>query len=290
MPDLIDLDVPALGYTRFISAWLHKGKDGNILVDPGPACTAETLLEALDRRGIRRLDWIFLTHIHLDHSGGIGHLLRKFPEAKVVCHEKAVQHLVDPERLWEGSLKILGEVAAVYGKMLPVPPENIMTADEIPIEGGIRVVPTPGHAAHHQCFVGREWLFCGELFGIFHELEDAVYLRPATPPVFVLEDFLASMDAVAPFLDRPLCFSHYGRWENAGEIFEIARKQLPLWVSVVRRHRGNPDMETIIDALTEADPVYARRDRLPELVKARETYFSANAIRGMLQYIEKKDA
>ena len=292
MLDLIDLDVPALGYTRFISAWLCRGREANFLVDPGPACTVPALFEELDSRGVRRLDWIFLTHIHMDHSGGIGHVIQRFPEAKIVCHEKAVQHLVDPERLWEGSLKILGDVAGVYGKMLPVPPENIMTADEIPFEDGVRVIPAPGHAAHHQCFAGKEFLFCGEVFGIFHELEDAIYLRPATPPVFVLEDFLTSMDAVAPFLDRTLCFSHYGRWTNGPEILEMARTQILLWVEVVRRRRTGaerPDIQAIIDDLAAADPVYARKNRLPPLILKRENFFSVNTIRGMLQYLEKKE-
>ncbi|RJP84545.1 MAG: MBL fold metallo-hydrolase [Desulfobacteraceae bacterium] len=292
MLDLIDLDVPELGYTRFISAWLYQGTEANFLVDPGPACTTRMLFDELDRRGIRRLDWVFLTHIHMDHSGGIGHVVRRFPEAKVVCHEKAVQHLVDPERLWEGSLKILGNVAEVYGKILPVPPENIVTAGEIPFEGGVRVIPTPGHAAHHQCFAGKDFFFCGEVFGIFHELDDSIYLRPATPPVFVLEDFLTSMDAVTPFLDRPLCFSHYGRWFDGLQILETARAQLLLWVEVVNRHRTHnehPDIQAIIDDLTAADPVYARKKHLPPQILKRENFFSINTIRGMLQYLEKKD-
>lgn len=287
MLDLIDLDVPALGYTRFISAWLYQGRNECILVDPGPACTADTLFDALEVRGVRHLEWIFLTHIHLDHSGGVGHVVRKFPEARVVCHEKAAQHLIDPERLWEGSLKVLGRVAEVYGKMLPVPPVCIVTADEIPAAGGVRVIPTPGHAAHHQCFAGREWFFAGELFGIFHAMDKEFYLRPATPPVFVLEDFLASMNAAAPFLDRPLCFAHHGRWDNGPQILETARNQLLLWVEVVRRHRKNPDLSVIADALTNADPIYGRKDWLPALVQQRETYFTANAIRGILQYLEK---
>jgi len=292
MLDLIDLDVRALGYTRFISSWLYRGREGNFLVDPGPACTVPSLFEELERLDVRRLDWIFLTHIHMDHSGGIGHVIKRFPKTKIVCHEKAVHHLIDPERLWEGSLKILGDVAGVYGKILPVPPENIRTAGEIPFEDGVRVIPTPGHAAHHQCFVGKEFLFCGELFGIFHELEEGVYLRPATPPVFVLEDFLTSMDAIAPFLDRTLCFSHYGRWSNGPEILESARAQLLLWVEVVRQHRmgmERPDMQAIIDDLTANDPVYARRNRLSDQIRKREDFFSVNTIRGMLQYLEKKD-
>ena len=107
MIDLIDLDIPSLGYTKFISAWLYKGEGGSFLVDPGPARTIPALLDGLTRHGVTRLDLILLTHIHMDHAGGIGDLAEKFPDAKVVCHEKAVRHLLYPVKLWEGSLKVL---------------------------------------------------------------------------------------------------------------------------------------------------------------------------------------
>jgi hypothetical protein len=99
------------------------------------------------------------------------------------------------------------------------------------------------------------------------------------------------MDALRPFLTRPLYFSHYGRWLNGPEILETAREQLLLWVEVVRRHRvrsNHPDMQAIIDDLTATDPVYARKNRLPTQIRKREDFFSVNAIRGMLQYLEKK--
>jgi glyoxylase-like metal-dependent hydrolase (beta-lactamase superfamily II) len=293
MLDIIDLDIEELGYRKFISAWIYTGEAGIFLVDPGPACTADHLLAELESRQIRHLDFILLTHIHMDHSGGIGHVMERFPKARIICHEKAVAHLVDPERLWEGSLKILGDVARVYGKIKPVPPENIRTAQDVPIVpigGGFQVIPTPGHAAHHQCFVGKDVAFCGELFGIFYQMENEIYLRPATPPVFVLEDFLHSMDAMAPFMDRRLCFGHYG-WSHEGEkILKIARNQIQVWVDVIGRHQANPDTRRIIEDLTEADPVYARRNFLPAALREREDYFSGNSIRGILQYLKSTEA
>jgi glyoxylase-like metal-dependent hydrolase (beta-lactamase superfamily II) len=196
MLELIDLDIKELEYSRFISAWLYQGNEGSFVVDPGPACTIDHLIAELEKHHVSQLDWILLTHIHMDHAGGIGHLAERFPGARIVCHEKAVKHLIDPSRLWEGSLKILGNVARVYGEIKPVLPASILTIDQIPFGDGIKVIPTPGHAAHHQCFVWQDSLFCGELFGIFQQLDQSIYLRPATPPVFVLDDYLASMDAV----------------------------------------------------------------------------------------------
>jgi len=285
--DLIDLDIDELDYYRFISAWLYRDGKETFLIDPGPTCTVPALFDALLERGVERLDWILLTHIHMDHAGGIGHVVKRFPEARIVCHEKAVPHLVDPSRLWKGSLKVLGRVAEIYGPIKPVPEGNIICTDTIPAAGGIRVIPTPGHAAHHQCFVMGDRLFCGELFGIFHELPQDFYIRPATPPVFVLEDCLESFDRIQPHAGRIVCFGHYGTYPDGATILSAARRQLKLWVDVVRSHPDDPNNEAIIAELLEKDPVYARLDRLPPQVQQRERYFTENTITGIRQYAEK---
>jgi len=288
MLELIDLEIEELGYREFISAWLYTGNDGNFLVDPGPACTADFLLAELENRGVKHLDWIFLTHIHMDHAGGIGHVLDHFPSATIICHEKAVRHLEEPQRLWKGSVKVLGDVARVYGRIKPVPAENIRVAESVPVNGGIRVLPTPGHAAHHQCFVGKDVMFCGEVFGIFCRLENEIYLRPATPPVFVFEDFLNSMDRIGPYMDRRICFAHYGDSDRGPEILKTARQQLRLWVEVVGRYPDLQDMDAIIAELTAKDPVYARKERLPKKTCERETYFTGNSVQGIWGYLKKK--
>jgi len=195
----IDLDIESLGYEKFITSWLYKGDEGAFLVDPGPACTLDTLLTALENEHISRLDWILLTHIHLDHAGGTGHLVKRFPEARVACHEKGVSHLIAPERLWHASLKILGRVAETYGQMKPVPEEKFFRSSRIPFGSGIDMVPTPGHAAHHQSPVFKDWIFCGELLGMYLALDKEYYLRPATPSRFILEDYLSSMDRLSPY-------------------------------------------------------------------------------------------
>ncbi len=288
--DLIDLDIDELDYYRFISAWLYRNGKETVLIDPGPTCTVPALFDALAERGVERLDWILLTHIHMDHAGGIGHVIKRFPEARIVCHEKAVPHLVDPSRLWKGSLKVLGNVAEIYGPIQPAPEGNIVCTDSIPAAGGIRVIPAPGHAAHHQCFVMGDRLFCGELFGIFHELADDFYIRPATPPVFVLEDCLESMERIQPYADRTVCFAHYGTYPDGESILSAARQQLKLWVDVVRSHADDPDNTAIIAELLANDPIYARLDRLPPEVRQRERYFTENSIDGMRGYIEKMNA
>jgi len=128
----IDLDQPSLeGFRRFISSWLYRGPAFTLLVDPGPLSTIPHLVGELRRLGVGRLDAILLTHIHIDHAGGAGALLREFPEARVICHPEGIRHLIAPEKLWEGSRKVLGKLAEAYGEIVPVPAEKIGFQDLI---------------------------------------------------------------------------------------------------------------------------------------------------------------
>jgi glyoxylase-like metal-dependent hydrolase (beta-lactamase superfamily II) len=147
---LIDLNGPLEGFRKFISAWAYKIDGVTLLVDPGPASTIPYLVERLDELGIRTIDYILLTHIHLDHAGGTGQFLRHFPGAKVNCHPKGIPHMVAPQKLWEESKKVLGKVAEACGEMSPVPESSISYRDRIALGGvSIEVIETPGHAAHH---------------------------------------------------------------------------------------------------------------------------------------------
>jgi len=286
-PERIDLDMDSLGYENFMSAWLCKGSRGNFLVDPGPAATIDHLVAEMHARGAETLDWILLTHIHLDHAGGVGHLAQHFPEAAVICHEKAVEHLIDPARLQEGSLKVLGKVAEAYGEIRPVPADRVFSVGSVDFEDGITVIPSPGHAAHHQCFVFRDILFCGELYGIFQKLADGFYLRPATPPRFAADVFFASMKAVRPYAARTLCFGHHGAFPDGAEIAETAERQLSLWLDVIGSRPDEMDIQDVLETLKKRDPVFARMDRLSAKDRKRERYFIGNSIKGIAGYLGK---
>ena len=117
------------GFNSFFASWICQD-DLNIVIDVGPANTADRLIEALEASGLERVDYVLLTHIHIDHWGGVGDLLGHYPMARVVCHEKAIQHMVDPSRLWNGSLKVLGEIAEAYGSPKPVPKEKLIPHGE----------------------------------------------------------------------------------------------------------------------------------------------------------------
>ncbi|MCL1941815.1 MAG: MBL fold metallo-hydrolase, partial [Synergistaceae bacterium] len=127
---LIDLPQPAEGFEKFISAWFFRDDRGkNILVETGPANTIPALAEELSKL-TGSLDHILLTHIHLDHSGGLGHLMPNYPDAKVFVSAKGKKHLISPGKLWDASVSNLGDFAKLYGEPLPVPPDIFLDEKE----------------------------------------------------------------------------------------------------------------------------------------------------------------
>ncbi|MBW1645995.1 MAG: MBL fold metallo-hydrolase [Deltaproteobacteria bacterium] len=286
----LDLDQPLDGFKQFISAWVYQDDDLVYLVDPGPLSSLPQLLAGLERLGVRRLDYIFLTHIHIDHAGGTGRLLEHFPTARVICHPDGIRHMVNPEKLWRGSLQVLGKVAEAYGEILPVPAANISFAAKIGATG-IRALLTPGHAQHHLCFLHDDLLFGGEVVGVRSPVPEGICMRPATPPRFFLDVALDSIDRVIACRPRYLVFAHYGLVEPALEYLRIGRRQLLLWVEGVEKAAADGEEgmeERLYEWLQEHDPVYRNINQLPPEIFARERYFLRNTMTGMLGWLRHR--
>lgn len=288
----IDLDQPGLtGFRQFISSWLYCGEQFTLLVDPGPLSTIPRLVAAVRRHGVQRLDYILLTHIHIDHAGGTGALLREFPEARVICHPDGIRHLVSPQKLWEGSRKVLGEkLAEAYGEILAVPQQQILFEEAIGTTG-VRAFLTPGHAQHHCCYLLDDLLFAGEVAGVRCVVPDAIMIRPATPPRFILEIALDSVERMMALQPRRMVFAHYGLVDRADEHLAIARNQLLLWVegAVAVATVPEPEREEAMFAwLLAHDRHYANITSLPEDIRARERYFFGNSYRGMAEYVAER--
>jgi glyoxylase-like metal-dependent hydrolase (beta-lactamase superfamily II) len=291
---IVDLDQPLEGFRNFLSSWVYI-KDGlTLVVDPGPRSTIPVLVDALKDMGLKKIDDILLTHIHIDHAGGTGVLVEHFPDAKVICHPKGAKHMIDPAKLWEGSRKFLGKVADVYGEIAAIPEQNI--GYQNPIEVGnevIRVFETPGHALNHLCYQIGNVLFLGEVTGINYPLDNGLYLRIATPPPFIYEIYKGSLEKVAALEVSHVCFGHYGYRGDARNVFDTGLDQLENWMAAVEKHYkagGELSEDRIYEDLLKNDRGLSLYGSLPADVQSREKIFSLNSIRGMWDYFKEKDA
>jgi glyoxylase-like metal-dependent hydrolase (beta-lactamase superfamily II) len=289
----IDLDQPSQpGFRKFISAWLYRGKEFTFLVDPGPLSTISYLVSELRRLGVGRLDYILLSHIHIDHAGGTGSLLESYPEAQVICHPEGISHMIAPEKLWQGSKKVLGSLAEVFGPIIPVPAANICFVEKL-TEIGVTSHFTPGHAQHHLCYQLDDLLFGGEVCGVHSLVANGIYMRPATPPRFLLDVAVNSIERMIALAPRYLIIAHYGLVEPAINYLEIGRRQLPLWVQGAAETAGLEGIvreQAFFDWLQARDANYANFPQLPEDIRARERVFLANTLRGMSEYVESRTA
>jgi glyoxylase-like metal-dependent hydrolase (beta-lactamase superfamily II) len=288
---LVSLPVPIAGFQGFIGAWVVPG-DPMIIVDPGPAATVPDLLEALAELDAGSPELILLTHIHIDHAGGAGDLAAAFPQATVVCHPRAVAHLIDPERLWRGSLETLGDIARLYGPIRPLTALQLLATDRLGIPN-IACIETPGHAVHHISFLRDDLLFAGEVGGVHLPTEDdRVYLRPATPPRFFLETYLESIDKVLDQAPRRICYGHVGLRTDALDMLRVHRDQLIRWHRMIRPFfdsvHSAQDLQTMqacSQYLLDNDPLLAGFVHLPPAVQQRERTFMLNSIKGYWGYL-----
>jgi glyoxylase-like metal-dependent hydrolase (beta-lactamase superfamily II) len=285
---LIPLTPPTTGFSNF--AWLYQGKI-TCLIDVGPSSTAPDLLRALQELNIERLDYILLTHIHLDHAGAIGEIAEVFSQTPIVCHPTGLSHLVEPSRLWEGTKKVLGSMALEYGPMKPVGKDRLLEVSRFHNEF-ITPIFTPGHAAHHVSFQTGKYLFVGEAGGVHRSLPaNRYYLRPATPPRFFLDVAVQSLDALIACRANTICYGHYGIHKNAAEILQAHRKQLLLWERLIKdeidRHANRTIDQTAacLKRLLKEDPLMITFDQLSPDVQERETNFLQNSISGYLGWL-----
>jgi glyoxylase-like metal-dependent hydrolase (beta-lactamase superfamily II) len=247
------LDTGMAGQRELNGVYLMTA-DEPALVEAGPGADTDRIVAALTRRGLGAQDLahVVVTHIHLDHAGGAGSLLRRFPRADVWVHERGAVHLADPERLVASTARTYGEdrMRAFFGTTLPVDPGRIRTvvdADAIGLgDRSLEVLYTPGHASHHVAFADSATgaVFTGEAIGSHLPWVD-VY-RPALPPPEVdVEAALASIDRIRARAGAgSLMTSHFGPIGDASEGCDRAASRIRAWSETVRRlsaHTGDID-------------------------------------------------
>lgn len=288
-PTLIELRQDRPGFDRFIGSWLCP-YDKTVVIDVGPSRSVTKLIDSLSVLGIREVDFVLLTHIHMDHAGGLAEFLDHFPMARAVCHSKAISHLVAPSKLWLGSQKTLGDLAQAYGPIRPVKKERLIPHTEARVEG-IDIIETPGHAPHHLSFIIQENLFAGEAGGIYLAGKDWEYLRPATPPVFFLKEFLGSIDRLLTAKDLPVCYAHFGKADSSHRMLKRERAQLLFWEEIIREELANGDhrlMERGMARLLAEDPELKAFEAMSSADQDREKFFMGNSIKGYLGFLQEK--
>ncbi|MBI5063455.1 MAG: MBL fold metallo-hydrolase, partial [Desulfatitalea sp.] len=222
-----------------------------------------------------------------------GLIAAAFPETPVVCHPKAMQHVIDPQRLWEGSLKTLGDVAQRYGPMTPVPATQVVAADRLPASG-ITAIPTPGHAPHQYSYLIGDLLFAGEAGGVCICLgADRFYMRPATPPRLHLETYLESIDRLIAYRPGRICYGHIGLQPEAPARLQTHRAQLLEWRRMIQPwFEGDPEntknsMAACLEYLLANDPLLCGFSRLSAAAQERERFFMGNSLRGYWGYLSE---
>ncbi|MBX0296054.1 MBL fold metallo-hydrolase [Haloarcula nitratireducens] len=245
-------DVPEYGSVYVVDA------ERPALVDTGLGTNYDRILDAMDEIGIapEELEVIALTHIHLDHAGGAGYLVEECPNATVYVHELGARHLVDPERIWEGTKGAVGDQIEFYVEPKPVPEERIVEltdGDEIDLgDHTFEAVHAPGHAPHQVVFYDPsiDGVFTADAAGIYTPSTDGVHVT--TPPVnFDLEQALADVETIRELGPETLLYGHFGSASTADRLDEYAEK-LDEWVDAVAEKRAElGDDEAVADHFVE---------------------------------------
>jgi len=291
----IDSNLKYINLDNFIYTWVYKSDDLCFLVDPGPTVFIDVLKKGLDHLKIRKkdLNYILLTHPHIDHAGGVGKLLNFFPRAIIICHPKGIKHLINPKKLWESSLKALGKAAEFYGKIEPVPEERIKYQENIE-NGLIKVIETVGHSPHHQSYLFKEILFVGEACGHHYPSDNVIYIRPATPPIFEYDLYLSSLQILKD-LDLEgykICFPHWGVRDNAAMMINLAYNQITIWMRVIKSlydKWNQPNfMELVYLELLKKDKIFSNLNHLNQDIQSREPFSMRQSVAGIIGYVEKK--
>ena len=276
-PGLRYVDLRFQGTPQIIATAVLDSPGGVALVDPGPTSCLPTLIDRLAAGGIstREIQAILLTHIHFDHAGATGSLVREHPHIRVFVHEKGAPHLIDPTKLVASATRLYGDqMDTLWGPLVPIPAANIT-----PLAGGERieaagrrleVAYTPGHASHHVCYFDPQSrvAFVGDVGGI--RIASSFVLPPTPPPDIDIEAWVASVERVQAWHPETLMLTHFGPVDHP----------VPHLQQVLERlHRNAALAKSILDReATDAERVAAfsqelHRDLRRELTEAEASHY-----------------
>ena len=256
---------------RFDAAYLVVENGHAAFIDCGTNYAVPRMLAALDANGLvpEQVDWLILTHVHLDHAGGAGALMAKLPNAKLVVHPRGARHMIDPSKLWTSASAVYGEdvMEKTYGRLVPIPAARVVEAHDnhvVDLAGRQLVcLETPGHARHHNTIhdVRSNVCFTGDVFGLSYRDFDTAkgaFILPTTSPVqFDPEALHASIRRLVALKPAGLYLTHFGRIDDVARLADDLHVQIDAMVAIAKAHHTAPDRHIAIkQALTD---LYAGR-------------------------------
>lgn len=265
------IDVDYLGRGQYIACCLLEG-DAPVIIDPGPSVSLSELEAGLSGAGLSLDDLagVLLTHIHLDHAGAVGTIVKRNPRIDVYVHERGAHHMVDPERLLSSAKRLYGDrMDELWGDFLGVPKDNVRTlsgGETLEFAGRrIEVAYTPGHASHHVSYLDLSTgtAFVGDTAGI--RIAGNPFVLPVTPPPDIdLEIWEISLQKIEAWSPERLFVTHFGVAEGVGEHLQQFRRGLRDWATTVREGLASDRTdEECIEAFT-AGVIAGLEERLPE--------------------------
>lgn len=256
---------------RFDAAYLIVQQGHGAFIDCGTNHSIPLMLEALAEANVEasQVDWLILTHVHLDHAGGAGELMARLPNARLLVHPRGARHMIDPSQLWAGAMSVYGEsvMEQAYGRLRPVPPERVVESPDGHVVdlGGrrLRCIDTPGHAKHHMAIYDEfaNVCFTGDTFGLSYrefDTDKGLFILPTTTPVQFDPDALhASINRLLALKPEAMYVTHYGRLEGVDQLAGRLHEMIDAMVAVAQNIDGLPDRHTkLVEGLTE---LYAKR-------------------------------
>ena len=284
------VDVHMMGVDGFGAIYLIDEEE-KAIVETGTSNDVRAILGAIREFGLRPadIDHVIVSHVHLDHAGGAGFLLREMPNATVYVHERGHKHLVDPSRLVASAASALGDMASEFGTMAPIPPDRLRAVkdgESLDLGGRVlRFLDSPGHAPHELTVLDEKnrCVYTGDAAGLYFPADRI--LIPITPaPAFDLEQNLATFRRLLDLQPRALLFSHFGPHDDPREAIRRQLVQYPAWSDLVRRYlkdRGEDGVTEELFRLTCAGAKTYPHDFLRRRIR--------NSVHGLAAYHERME-
>ena len=293
--DLIDAETA--GIKNFIASYVLNGKKV-AMVETGPASSVPNLLAGLKKLDVEpeEVAYVAVSHIHLDHAGGVGTLLKHLPNAKVIVHPRGAPHLAHPQKLWEQSKLILGSITKLYGEPEPVPEDQIISASKgmvFDLGDGVelKVIETLGHASHHQSYYEKlsDGIFPGDAAGIY--LNEINVIVPTTPTPLRLDVALASLDKLISMNPRNLYYSHFGKASDGVKKLNAYARQLKLWTEIAKQGLERGDgLAAITGCIIEKDDSLRRALDYVKIHPILGETVLSNSVQGIVDFVKNSKA